>query len=136
MRDGISGNMGRERESRSLDEESCESAETLLGINTRPAITQRGKNADHENKHSISNIYRYLRVDSIHFGKSGVKLLLRVVCTDATQESCVNGGVTAAVAGPVSDAEVSQDRGPLPPGQTPGQRPRPRLRHGLHHRRR
>ena len=75
----------------------------------------------------ISNIYRYLRVDSIHFGKSAVKLLLRVVFTDATQESCVNGGVASAVAGPVSDAEVSQDRGPPPPGQTPRQRPRARL---------
>ena len=58
-----------------------------------------------------------------------MKLQLRV-CTDATQEergSCVNGGVAAAVAGPVSHAEGSQDRGPLTPGQAPGQRPRPRL---------
>ena len=53
MRDGIPGNMGRERESRSSDEESWESAETLLGINTRPEITQRGKNADHENRPHI-----------------------------------------------------------------------------------
>ena len=39
-----------------------------------------------------------------------MKLQVRV-CTDATQErgSCVNGGVAAAVAGPVSHAEGSQD---------------------------
>ena len=47
---GIPGNMSTERESRSSDEESWESAETLLTINTRSVITQRGKNADHENR--------------------------------------------------------------------------------------